>query len=149
MVSNQFLDWRKEYSLFRLEIQPSILRRPAIVINQLLPKRILDLDKVGLVVRRRQTLGQLLESRAEPIIRLVPRRPEGVPARIPRSLDDLQDRVVGRDALKGDTTPPISAPSPGSGRRRGRTRHATPRWPTSCSWRRSGPGRTSGSARTR
>ena len=60
------------------------------------------MDKIGLVVRCRESLGQLLKRRGQAIVRLVARSPEGVAAGVLGRLDNLQDRVVRRNPLEGD-----------------------------------------------
>lgn len=46
-----------------LEVEAVVLRGTAVGVDQLETKGLLDLDKVGLVVRRRQAIDQLLDGR--------------------------------------------------------------------------------------
>lgn len=89
-------------SLLSLKVQAGVLRGAAVVVDELLAKLVLDADKVGLEVGGRQAVGQLLDGGREAVVGLVARGPKGVAAGIGGRLDDLEDGVVGRDALKGN-----------------------------------------------
>ncbi len=86
-----------------MEVKPGVLRRSAVLVNELLPKVVLDFDEIRLVVRGRETLDQLLNGRREPVEGFVTRSPESITAGIRGGLDDLQNGIVGRNMLKGDT----------------------------------------------
>ena len=58
-------------SLLGLEIQARILGGAAVVVDQVGTEGVLDLDKVGLIVRGRQRFRKLLKRRAQTIIGLV------------------------------------------------------------------------------
>lgn len=96
-----FLVWQV-YLLHSQEIEAGIFRVTTVLVNELCTKRILYLDEAGLGVGGRQGLGELLDGRAQTIIGVVARGPEGVASYVLGSLDDLQDGVVGGDVLEAD-----------------------------------------------
>jgi hypothetical protein len=98
--------------VFGLKVETGVLWRAAVVVDQVLAEGVLDLDEVGLVVRCREALGYLLEGRREAVIGLIAGGPESVSAGVLRWLDNLEDGVVGGDALEGDVSMPSLAGKP-------------------------------------
>jgi len=62
-------------------------------------------------VRRRQALEHVPHGLREPVVHLVPARPEGVTARLGQRVD-LEHGVVGRDRLERNVAVPTRAGEP-------------------------------------
>lgn len=92
-----------EHLLRSRKIQPLILGRASLLINQLQRMLRRDLVEVRLVMRGRQAVGKAFPHWRETIIRFVARGPERVAADVFRGLDNLQDGVVGGNAFERDT----------------------------------------------
>lgn len=86
-----------------LEVEANILRCSTLAIDEFDVVTLCCIEKFRRVVSRGQSFGKLLKCRTETVVRFVAGCPEGVSASIIGELGDLENGVVGRNRLEGDT----------------------------------------------
>jgi len=74
-ASGYFYKWSLVVSLLGFEVKAIVLGRTSVLLDKFLAKLILDFDEIGLIVSRRESLSQLLESGGQSVVGLVARSP--------------------------------------------------------------------------
>lgn len=86
-----------------LEVDAGVFWCAALFFDEFFAEFLGHLDEVGLVVCRREVVGDGLEGWAQSVVGFVARCPKCVAANVFWVLDDLEDRIVGGNAFEGDT----------------------------------------------
>lgn len=108
-IDSEKLTIRPDDRMHRRQVLPLIQRRPSLPPPKRIPQSPRLIVEKRRIMRRRQPLQKPRHLRRQPIINLIPRRPERIAPRL-REHMDLEHGVVGGYALEAD----IRMPADGS-----------------------------------
>ena len=104
-----------------MKIEAGIFRSASILINEIYPVLLRYLVEIWLVMSCSKAFCELLPSRGKAVEGFVARCPESIPSCIFRRRNDLQNGIVGWDALERDAGKTVSVPTLVITRRKTRT----------------------------